>query len=1329
MSVGGVAEGSGHVFVSYVREDSPAAGRLHTCLEDAGIRVWRDVTDLRPGEDWQAEIRQAISDSALVFLACFSRAGAARQRSYQRRELIWAIEHLQLRSHEEPWLIPVRFDDCLIPDWNIGAGRTLRSLQHLDLFGDRPDEQMRLLVGAVARVLGARTAPVQDVLRLGSGDPVAAPPLPVESAVQRSSAVPTTARRDRDAIVVRSAYMQQVRRIAPPDPPGLIGRDTELDALAAFCQEPDGGSYLWWRAGAWAGKSALMSTFVLRPPSDVTAAGTRIVSFFITARLAAQDTRDAFTQVLLGQLAELARLDLPTALPESMRDIYLLDLMDQAANACRDAGGRLILVVDGLDEDRSVTTGPDAHSIAGLLPADPPAGMRVIVASRPAPPVPDDVPDWHPLREPSIVRSLKPSAYARDMQRLASQELRRLLHGTQAEQDVLGLLTAARGDLTAPDLADLTRSPLWEIEDILHAAAGRTFTRRAGPAGGPEGYLLGHEELHAAARRYLAPRLGEYYERLYRWAGHYQDCNWPPDTPAYLLAGYYQLLYDLGDAARMIACASDSARHDRMLDITGGDGAAHAEIRTVLDLLAAQDNPDLGAALALACHRDQLTSRNADIPASLPEAWAVLGKGDRAQALASSIPDPERQADALRLVAGELAEARQFDQAGQVTRSIRDPYWQGQAQVQLAGALARAGKPAQAEEVARSVSNPYRQADAWRQLAGARAEAGEFGQAEQIARSISNADRRSDALMQLAGTLAGVGQFRRAEQIARSISEPRRQGHAEVQIAGALAAAGHYTHAEQIASSISYPDQRADALTLIACAFGRAGQHTDAEHVIGSIRDPDGQGRGQVLVAGTLADAGRFDQAEQLARSIRNSTRQAKGVARVAIRLADDRQFERAERIARSISNATQQADALAQIAGKLADTMQFEQAERVARSISHPSGHTDALVRVAVSLTRAGRLLQATTVAEQAEKVARSISSPTDQTQARTRIAGVLAQAGQFERAEQAISSIGNMNSQIDAKTQVAVALAGAGQFDQAEQVADSISYPDRRADALAQVAVALARAGQRQRAAALASLAEKAARPINDPLVQANVLVQIAGTLVRSGQHQPVAAVAAGAEQVARSISNPYQQGRALAQVAEALAEAGQFGQAERIARSISNSQWQRHGMVQFAEALARAGQFEQAERIARSISDPYQQGESLAQVADALADVGQFEQAERIARSITNLRKQGEGLAHVADALAEAGQFEQAEQIACSISDPRWHRQGMLHLTEALARAGQFGQAEQIARSITDPKEHSIRDPGLVPVRDPYQQGQALMQVASGLAEAANSARPRR
>ncbi len=120
------------------------------------------------------------------------------------------------------------------------------------------------------------------------------------------------------------------------------------------------------------------------------------------------------------------------------------------------------------------------------------------------------MPDWHPLRSPAVIRPLPASPYAKNAQRLSKQELQRLLGGSPAEQDLLGFLAAARGGLSAPDLEELTGAPLWEIEKILHTVAGRTFTRRPNrwaPKTAPEVYLLGHEELQAAATRYLASRL------------------------------------------------------------------------------------------------------------------------------------------------------------------------------------------------------------------------------------------------------------------------------------------------------------------------------------------------------------------------------------------------------------------------------------------------------------------------------------------------------------------------------------------------------------------------------------------------------------------------------------------------------------------------------------------------------------------------------------------------------------------------------------------------------------------------------------------------------
>ena len=148
---------TGHVFISYVREDSHRVDELQRTLQDAGIPVWRDTADLWPGEDWRAEIRRAITDNALVFIACFSCASLARGKSYQNEELTLAIEQMRLRRPDEPWLIPVRFDECEIPGRDIGGGRTLASIQGADLFGDRSDDGAARLVEAVLQVLGGQS--------------------------------------------------------------------------------------------------------------------------------------------------------------------------------------------------------------------------------------------------------------------------------------------------------------------------------------------------------------------------------------------------------------------------------------------------------------------------------------------------------------------------------------------------------------------------------------------------------------------------------------------------------------------------------------------------------------------------------------------------------------------------------------------------------------------------------------------------------------------------------------------------------------------------------------------------------------------------------------------------------------------------------------------------------------------------------------------------------------------------------------------------------------------------------------------------------------------
>ncbi len=83
----------------------------------------------------------------------------------------------------------------------------------------------------------------------------------------------------------------------------------ELAELSAFCLHDHLGPYVWWQAEAWAGKTALLSTFVAHPRAEL-AGRVWLLSFFITAPLG-RDTRTAFTSVVTEQLCEMLGLELP----------------------------------------------------------------------------------------------------------------------------------------------------------------------------------------------------------------------------------------------------------------------------------------------------------------------------------------------------------------------------------------------------------------------------------------------------------------------------------------------------------------------------------------------------------------------------------------------------------------------------------------------------------------------------------------------------------------------------------------------------------------------------------------------------------------------------------------------------------------------------------------------------------------------------------------------------------------------------------------------------------------------------------------------------------
>ncbi|GGS77402.1 caspase, EACC1-associated type [Streptomyces cinerochromogenes] len=293
-------------------------------------------------------------------------------------------------------------------------------------------------------------------------------------------------------------YADHIRALAPAV---LHDRETDLAELTAFCHGDE--PYARWQGAPWSGKTALFAAFALRPPS-----GVDVVAFFATHRSAGHADSMAFTDSLVEQLAWLLDEPVPGATMHSgARDQLRSRLLGRASARARAEGRRLLLLVDGLDEDRGPQTG--LPSIASLLPQQPDDGLRVLVAGRRTP-LPDDVPAGHPLRH-CRVRLLGPSSVARDVSREAFDELYTVLTADQDNQDVIGLIAANPAGITRSDLARLTGQAPYRLETILRGGIGRLLTAEEGGPAEPR-LRFAHEEFRTTAVKHLGPRLMQIYE-------------------------------------------------------------------------------------------------------------------------------------------------------------------------------------------------------------------------------------------------------------------------------------------------------------------------------------------------------------------------------------------------------------------------------------------------------------------------------------------------------------------------------------------------------------------------------------------------------------------------------------------------------------------------------------------------------------------------------------------------------------------------------------------------------------------------------------------------
>jgi hypothetical protein len=121
------------IFLAHASEDKEKVRDLYQKLKSHGFNPWLDEEDLLPGQLWRSEIPKALQSSDFC-LACLSKVAVSKE-GYIQREFRLALAKYADKPAGTIWLIPVRFDECDVPDHQIPeVGVSLNGFQWVDLW-------------------------------------------------------------------------------------------------------------------------------------------------------------------------------------------------------------------------------------------------------------------------------------------------------------------------------------------------------------------------------------------------------------------------------------------------------------------------------------------------------------------------------------------------------------------------------------------------------------------------------------------------------------------------------------------------------------------------------------------------------------------------------------------------------------------------------------------------------------------------------------------------------------------------------------------------------------------------------------------------------------------------------------------------------------------------------------------------------------------------------------------------------------------------------------------------------------------------------------------
>ena len=100
---------SPQIFISYTKPDLARVIPFFEELEKSGFNIWFDCKRLKPGQNWDFEIKRALEKSSLVIV--FLSENSINRRGYVQRELKTALDKLSEKLIDDIYIIPVMLDE------------------------------------------------------------------------------------------------------------------------------------------------------------------------------------------------------------------------------------------------------------------------------------------------------------------------------------------------------------------------------------------------------------------------------------------------------------------------------------------------------------------------------------------------------------------------------------------------------------------------------------------------------------------------------------------------------------------------------------------------------------------------------------------------------------------------------------------------------------------------------------------------------------------------------------------------------------------------------------------------------------------------------------------------------------------------------------------------------------------------------------------------------------------------------------------------------------------------------------------------------------------